>query len=305
MRNISKYMIISFSLVLYWTNNSLGQGCSDAGFCTINSFKPSQEDTTKSKNNQCKIGGFFGSADHDIAVYGGYIEYNRQLSDKMGVDVKLTTIAQNGNDISVFGISDLFLNVNYKANKNLSFTLGTKLPFNTADQTQENNPLPMDYQSSLGTFDLIFGLGYTIHKLHIVAAIQQPLTQNDNQFLAIKYPTPHPFSNFQTTNNFTRASDILLRISYPVPLSQKLSLTPSLLPIYHLANDKYTDDLGIEKEIDGSLGLTLNGNVYLDYEISTNNFIQLNAGMPFVVRDARPDGLTRSFIANVEYRMRF
>ena len=44
---------------------------------------------------------------------------------------------------------------------------------------------------------------------------------------------------------------------------------------------------------------------YLDYEINSKNIIQLNLGMPFIVRDIRPDGLTRSFIANIEYKIKF
>nr|MBP7274271.1 hypothetical protein [Saprospiraceae bacterium] len=86
---------------------------------------------------------------------------------------------------------------------------------------------------------------------------------------------------------------------------QNLKITPSLLPIFHLTNDKYTDITGVEKEITGSQGLTLHGNIYLDYHIYTTNALQLNIGMPFVVRDARPDGLTRGFIANLEYRIGF
>lgn len=78
-----------------------------------------------------------------------------------------------------------------------------------------------------------------------------------------------------------------------------------MLPIYHLTNDKFTDELNIKREIEGSQGLTLNGNVYFDYEFNAKSSLQLNVGMPFVVRDARPDGLTRSFIANLEYRIKF
>ena len=77
------------------------------------------------------------------------------------------------------------------------------------------------------------------------------------------------------------------------------------MPIYHLINDKYTDEFNVEQEITGSQGLTLNGNIYLDYEINRKNKIQINMGMPFIVRDSRPDGLTRSFIANLEYRIKF
>lgn len=163
----------------------------------------------------------------------------------------------------------------------------------------------MDYQSSLGTFDLLFGIGYEVKKIQVVAAIQQPLTQNGNQFLASNYPITSHLRTFQSTNKFQRSGDVLLRVSYPIYLNSKLKLTPSILPIYHLTNDKYTDDLNMKREINGSKGLTLNGNAYLDYEISNKSIIQFNIGLPFVVRDTRPDGLTRSFIANIEYKVKF
>jgi len=94
-------------------------------------------------------------------------------------------------------------------------------------------------------------------------------------------------------------------VSYPISLNSKIKLTPSILPIYHLTNDSYKDEFNVEKEIIGSQGMTLNGNVYLEYEINHKNILQLNVGMPFIVRDARPDGLTRSIIANLEYRIKF
>jgi len=295
-------LIALFSLIEY---NSYGQGCSDAGFCTINSFKPNSADSSTVLNNQFKIGAFFGKADNAISVYGNYIEYNRQLNDKFGLDVKLTTLAQNGNGISTFGLSDIFLNANYKTSENLRLTIGTKLPLSNANKTYNNLPLPMDYQASLGTLDLIFGIGYEIGKIQFIAAMQLPLTQNNNQFIAMNYPINSELRTFQSTNKFERSSDVLLRVSYPVNINSKLKFTPSILPIYHLTNDKFTDEFNVKKEIKGSQGLTLNGNVYLDYAINSKNIIQFNAGLPFVVRDVRPDGLTRSFIANLEYRIKF
>ena len=163
----------------------------------------------------------------------------------------------------------------------------------------------MDYQASLGTFDLILGVGYEIKKVQFVVAAQQPLTQNNNQFIASNYPINSKLGSFQSTNKFERSGDILLRMSYPINLHSKLRLTPSILPIYHLTNDKFTDEFNIKREIIGSQGLTLNGNAYFDYEINNNNSLQLNIGMPVVVRDARPDGLTRGFVANLEYRVKF
>lgn len=300
---ILKITLVCLQLVL--ADYTFGQGCSDAGFCTINSFKPNSNDSIKATNNQLKIGVFLGKADHSISAYGSYIEYNRQLNDKFSIDLKLTSLAQNGNGISVFGLSDVFINVNYKASKNLRLSIGSKIPLSNSNNSLNNLALPMDYQSSLGTFDLIFGIGYEIKKIQLVAAIQHPLTQNDNQFFATSYPADSPLRSFQSTNNFKRSGDVLLRVSYLFSVTNKFKLTLSILPIYHLSNDKYTDELNIEKEIQGSQGLTLNGNIYFDYEIDRKNAIQLNLGMPFIVRDSRPDGLTRSLIANLEYRIKF
>ncbi len=299
------FIFIVITICTLSKSHTYAQGCSDAGFCTINSFKPNITDSTGITNNQLKVGAFFGKADNSISVYGIYLEYNRQINEKFGLDSKITTLAQDGNGISVFGASDIFVNVNYKGGKGLKFTLGTKIPLTDASRTYNNLPLPMDYQASLGTLDLIFGIGYEIRKIQFVAAIQQPVTQNNNQFIDTNYPTNSELRTFQSTNKFERSGDVLFRVSYPINLSSKLKLTPSILPIYHLANDKYTDEFNVQKEIKGSQGLTLNGNAYLDYEINSKNSVQFIMGIPFIVRDARPDGLTRSFIANLEYRIKF
>ena len=300
-----KLILIPTILLTIGSSYSFGQGCSDAGFCTINSFKPNRSDSTELVNNQFKIGAFYGMADNTIAVYGNYLEYNRQLTGKLGLDAKLTTSAQNGNGISTDGLSDIFVNANVKASEKVKLTLGAKIPLSNASKTYENLPLPMDYQASLGTFDLIFGIGYEIKKIQFIAAIQQPITQNDNQFIASNYPINSELRTFQSTRKFERSGDVLLRVSYPTNINSKLKLTPSVLPIYHLTNDKYTDEFNVKQEIKGSKGLTLNGNAYLDYEINSKNSFQLNVGMPFIVRENRPDGLTRGFIANIEYRIRF
>jgi hypothetical protein len=306
--------LLLFGLISFY-NSSYSQGCSDAGFCTINSFKPNNTDSTPLTKNQFKTGAFWGNADNSILAYGAYIEFNRQLNNKWSIDLKITSLGQNGNNISAFGLSDAFINANFKANENLKFTIGTKLPFSRANKQippnktmpQFTSSLPMDYQASLGTVDLIFGVGYQFKKIQLAAAIQQPITQNSNTFTPYTISTVgySELNQFQNTNQFIRSGDVLIRISYPFTLKERLMITPSLLPIYHLANDKYTDFTNIQREIIGSQGLTLNGNLYFDYKLNDKNTIQLNMGMPFIVRKSRPDGLTRSFIMNLEYRFNF
>jgi hypothetical protein len=281
-----------------------GQGCSDAGFCTLNGMKPNSGlfgDT----DNQFKVGLSMGGADRNIGVLGHYFEYNTKLSDRFSFDTKITALGQQGNGISSYGFSDIYLNGNLRVKEGTKFLIGGKLPLSNANKKQNDVALPMDYQASLGTVDLILGLGQQIGKLQIMAGYQQPITQNKNRFKAEDYPAGHPLRAFQTTNLYNRSGDVLLRLSYLIIGKEKLKLNASLLPIYHLANDTYTDAAGIRKEIVGSQGITLNANAFLDYDFNASHGLQLNFGMPLLVREARPDGLTRSGLGTLEYRLKF
>jgi hypothetical protein len=282
-----------------------GQGCSDAGFCTINNISPSNTDSSTVKLNQVKAGVSYGAADYSISVLSPFVEYSRKIGDRFSIDAKVTSISQSGNDISVFGISDLFLSANVFVSKKTSATLAGKLPFSDAGKTLDGLPLPMDYQSSLGTFDLIFGINSRIGKVQIAGAFQLPLSQNKNKFLSEMYSTDSELSKFQSTNEFKRSGDALVRISLPFRLNNKMNLTLGLLPIYHLANDKFTDSSNTEVEIIGSSGLTLNFNIHFDINVGESKNLQFILAAPLIVRDARPDGLTRSFLVAVEYRIGF
>ncbi len=304
MQNRGLGIILIFVLgSIFYT--AYGQGCSDAGFCTLGSFKPGGLDSNSRFRNQLKIGVSYGSGDHSISIFGTHFDYQRVLNKKLVLNAKLSSLSQSANAISTFGFSDLFLNLDYPINEIGKLTVGFKLPLNDGSKLRDNLPLPMDYQSSLGTLDFLLGISRELNKFHLALAFQLPLSQNQNEFIAEDYPTGSSLKQFQTTNQFIRRGDMMLRAAYPLRINYKFKITPGLLPIIHLGKDKYTDRQGIERAIDGSQGLTLNGTVHIDYEMNDKHSIQLNTGAPFVVRKERPDGLTRSFIATVEYRRKF
>lgn len=286
------------------SRNINAQGCSDPGFCTLSSIKPQDGGFTDAKN-RLRIGASIGQADYDISVFANYLEFNRALTNKIGLDAKITSLSQSGNGISTFGLSDIYLNANFKLSNNFRFTLGTKLPLADGNTKKDGISLPMDYQSSLGTVDIIIGIGVSVEKLQIMAAFQQPVSKNENQFMSEDYPQGTLFNSIHTTNKFERSGDVLLRVSYPFALSKKLTFSPGLLPIYHLMEDRFSWGDGSGGAILGSKGLTLNGNLFLDYSINEKNGIQFSLGVPFIVRDVRPDGLTRSFVAGLEYNYSF
>lgn len=296
MQKIVLYLTIAFIFLIV---NTQAQGCSDAGFCTVDILKPVGAFEEETQKNQLKLGLNFGEADNNISTFGQYIEYKRLFNNKFSFNVKVTGLSQRGNAISNFGLADFYLNGNYKVGEKTSLTGGFKIPLTNGNDTKNGVSLPMDYQSSLGTFDLILGIAHSVKKFNLAFAYQQPLSQNKNQFI-----NNSPNSGFFSTSNYERAGDVLVRISYPFEVTKKFKITPSLLPIYHLLEDRVTINK-IEQKIKGSNGLTLNGNAYFDYNINDKNALQFSLGMPFVVRDARPDGLTRKFVANIEYSIRF
>ena len=281
------------------------QGCSDAGLCTIDALKPDASSTVELTKNKLSIGMSVGAADYNISAYGGYLGYKRFLGQRLSIDAKLTFLAQSGNDISVGGPGDIFANINYQLSQAFTITAGTKIPLNKADRELDGLPLPMDYQSSLGTFDLLAGIRYNPNKWQMALAVQIPLAQNENHFFPGLYDPLSPLYEIQATNEFERQADILLHVSCAFDLTDKLTLTPGLLPIYHLGEDQFTDIDGVKQSIDGSEGLTLNATIYFDYEIGESGSLEFNLGFPLVVRDARPDGLTRSFVFGVGYNYTF
>ncbi|PIF47675.1 hypothetical protein CLU96_4743 [Chryseobacterium sp. 52] len=305
MKNQYVYFLCAF-FVITTTGLLQAQGCSDAGFCTVNSLKPkNNKDSISLYKNQLKIGFSLGKADHSIHTYSPYLEYNREINSKFGISVKASALSQSGNGINNFGLSDVYLNTNYRVDRNLSFTLGTKIPLTDGNRAKDGQILPMDYQSSLGTWDMIVGVGYQVKKLQLALALQQPLTQNSNQFIAENSPVNSMWRDFQSTKDFKRSGDVLLRASYPFKINNQLQITPSLLNIYHLTQDKFTNTSGMEQKIDGSEGLTMNGNLFIDYNLNQTHAFQLNLGAPFLYRDTRPDGLTRKFVATLEYSLNF
>jgi hypothetical protein len=281
------------------------QGCSDAGICSISSFKPTVGEEYEEQKNEVKFGFSTGGADHMIAVFGGNISYTRRLGSKLSLNAKATLAVQTGNDVSVTGPGDVYLNLDYKVAPKFTITGGVKIPLTDGNKLKDDKPLPMDYQSSLGTTDLVLGLGYRLEKWQWVLALQQPLTQNENAYFPSIYGPGSPLGDFQATNQFERKGDLLLRVSYPISLRENIMFTPGLLPIYHLGEDEYTDMDGTVQTIEGSEGLTLNATLFMDIALSLSSSLELNVGFPFIVRESRPDGLTRGYVMGAEYAIRF
>lgn len=300
--------LAALSLLLPGSVSLQAQGCSDAGVCTISAFQPKSPDAAPLSNN-VRIGAGFGVADYEIGVLSSMLEYQRRWSPRFSTDLRLTHLSHFERFFGpVHGPGDVFVTGNVQASDRLSASLGLKIPLANGDRRDGNGAtMPMDLQSSLGTLDLIAGMGYRIGRLELFLAWQQPLTQNDNSFLSPCEEAPADLCDpvYPSTQGFRRAGDLMLRAALPWQPGTRWTFTPGLLGIYHLANDSYLNRFGLRRDFEGSQGLTLNVNLFIEYAFSDRDKLQLQLGAPAVVRESRPDGLTRALVSGLQYHRQF
>ncbi|MFV8370758.1 hypothetical protein [Flavobacterium sp. LB2R40] len=291
-------------IVLGIFSNSFAQGCSDAGICSIgNGFQTAD----KELKNGIEVGAIFGAGEADLTYFSPYLTYTRSINDQWALSSKITYSVASGSfgERGAFGDAYLIGNYNWKPKTNTQWSslLGFKIPFTSSNLKINEFSLPLDYQSSLGTFDLIAGLNFNYKKWDFNTAVQIPVFNNNKNSYFKEFSNTN---DFPSTNLFERKSDALFRTTYTFQTAnKKFTFKPNVLFIYHLGEDRFENAFGKRETIKNSDGLTINGNIIGAYAINTKNSIQLSLATPFVVREVRPDGLTRKFTAGIVYKVSF
>lgn len=283
---------------------SFAQGCSDAGICSVGkAFDPEE----KLLKNNVEVAAIYGIGEADVTYISPYISYARKFTEAFSLSVKVTFSSADGDFGTRAAFGDAYLVGNYnfkeKNKKQWSALVGWKFPFTSSNLKINDYSLPLDYQSSLGTFDLFLGTNLKYKKWDFNAAIQIPVFNNNKNSYFDEFSTA---DDFPTTNLFERKSDVLFRTTYTIKtVNNKFTFKPNVLFIYHLGQDSFENQFSNREKIEGSDGLTINGNLISAYNFNKQNSIELSLATPFVVRDIRPDGLTRSFVLGVSYKVSF
>ncbi|WP_165930284.1 hypothetical protein [Flavobacterium sp. GT3P67] len=285
-------------------SNSFAQGCSDAGICSIGT---GFQITDKELKNGIEVGSIFGAGEADVIYFSPYISYTRTINERFALSSKITYSVASGSfgKRGAFGDAYFIGNYNWKPKTNTQWSslLGFKIPFTSSNLKINEFSLPLDYQSSLGTFDLIAGLNLNYKKWDFNTAVQIPVFNNNKNSYFKEFSNT---DDFPSTNLFERKPDALFRTTYTFQTSnKKFTFKPNVLFIYHLGEDSFENAFGKRETIKDSDGLTINGNIIGAYAINTQNSIELSLATPFVVREARPDGLTREFTAGIIYKVSF
>lgn len=240
----------------------------------------------------------YGEGDNKTSNLTNSLELNYQLSNKIYSQLKVPYTYISGNLGSVSGVGDLTFSFSYtalnKIKKSVNVVAGIKIPTSSSNSDINNKPLPMAYQTSLGTVDGLFGVNYRLSKWDFTLAYQHSFNQNKNQYLHT-FSLENDYNSYFESKNLKRADDAVFRINKSF-LFKNATLTSGLLFIYHLQNDTYENLLGTRVESKGSQGLTLNLNAAVIFPISRKVDFTFIYARPLKIRDARPDGLTRSFV---------
>lgn len=292
--------LLTLVICTLFSMQSYAQGCADAGLCSIGPMKSSEFYDNTPTNGELRFRPSYGLGEKQVSVIGLQLEGDYNIKDVVYFQFQLPYIITTGDLGNANGLGDLALSLSVPVYKSEEVTTtifaGTKIPFQDGNALHNGNPLPMAYQPSLGTYDVLGGVAVRYKQFLFSAGYQQPLTQNENTFVET---FTDPDNESWTTNKFERQADLALRAEYSKENPEKINWKAGILGIVHMGNDTYEDpEDGIRKEIDGSSGLTLNltGGIsksFGDYTLGAD------LGFPVMAREARPDGLTRSFVLGI------
>jgi hypothetical protein len=308
--------ITSCSLLLLASFFSFSQGCSDAGFCTMGAMKPDQPYNKKIKVKllSMEMSFYRGTTTLTPIVYVATADLNFSLNRRNTFQVKLPyqfVDGQLANTSSVGDISLCFTRNIFSSDKfDLNLSLGGKIPTNSSDKDTHGLPLPMYYQTSLGTYDFITGLSLINRKWLFATGIQIPLNQNNNQFTWSAWDGDKErayIDRYAQAKDLKRGVDIMFRVERNFRLS-RLNFSVGLLPIYRITPDEITNgkDLRTSSERgNNAIGLALSAIGTVGYNFNVKSGVRLLVGHKIVQREFSPDGLTRVLVSSVTYIYRF
>lgn len=308
-------------ITLFFTFDSIGQGCSDAGFCTMGAMRPNQAYSKKLrlKLRSIEYNFYRGTSLLSPIIYAHTVEFNASLGNKMNIQAKIPYMHIEGKLGKNDGFGDVSLSVTREIKQingwNIGATIGAKFPTNNANATVSNTqsggknvPLHMYYQTSLGSIDGVAGISIINSKWMFATGIQMAFTQNENYFQWgdwDQFEDQEYLQQYNVGRNLARGTDIMLRVERSFRFTN-FDFSFGLLPIYRIKRDEvYKPEYDLREQLDETIGLALTSLTSLGYSFSVKNGVRLIYGRKIIDRNKNPDGLTRHDVWSMSYIYRF
>lgn len=285
----------------------------------MGAMKPDQPFNKKIqlKLRSMEISFYRGTTTLTPVVYVATADMNFGLNSKTSLQVKLPYQYVTGRLANTSGMGDISLcltrNVFNSEKSDINFSLGAKIPSNHSDKSTNGLPLPMYYQTSLGTYDVIGGLSMITRQWLFATGVQVPLNQNNNQFVwkAWSGTTEEDYvDRYNQAKDLRRGIDVMVRVERNFRFS-RFNFSLGLLPIYRVKRDTFTksgtaaNSPEIRITHPDARGLAMSGIFTAGYSFNVRTGMKLLLGHKFVQRSVNPDGLTREFVSTLSYYYRF
>ena len=283
----------------------------------MGAMKPDQPFNKKIqlKLRSMEVSFYRGSTTLTPIVYVATADMNFSLNSKTSFQVKLPYQAVDGRLGKTSSLGDISLcftrNIYTTEKFDVNFSVGGKIRTNKSDKIAENGlGLPMYYQTSLGTYDLIAGASLISRHWLFATGIQIPFTKNGNQFHWRYWENQVDAEELAYVREYAnalelkRGIDVMIRVERNFRYS-RFNFTLGALPIYRITKDETADPDGTRHKRDGTTGLALSGIFTTGYSFGVRSGVKLLLGHKFVNRDYNPDGLTREFVSTISYYYRF
>ena len=309
---MKKCCALLYTFVFLLSIHSLGQGCSDAGFCTMGAMKPDQPFNKKIRLTlrSMELSFYRGTTTLTPVIHVATADMNFGLNSRTSFQVKLPYQFVTGRLANTSGLGDISLcftkNLITREKYDVNLSLGTKIPTNNSDKEIDGRPLPMYYQTSLGTYDAIAGISLITKQWLFATGIQVPLNENKNQFIWARWedhPEKKYVDRYNQARNLRRGTDVMLRVERNFRFS-RFNFSLGLLPIYRITRDEIMPG-AVRVKRDDAQGLALSGIFTTGYNFNVRSGVKALIGHKIVQRDFNPDGLTRELVTSISYVYRF
>ena len=308
----------TFVLLLVALSETFSQGCSDAGFCTMGAMKPDQPFNKKisMRLRSMELSFYHASTITTTKISSVTADLNFSLNSKYSFQVKIPYLIANGRFAETHGLSDISLcvtrNVYTHEKFDINVSLGAKIPTNDSNLKNDKGwPLPMYYQTSLGSYDGILGVSLISRNWLLATGIQHPFTKNGNEFAWkvedewAEWKDREYLRHYSEAAELRRGTDVMLRVERNFRFS-RFNFSLGMLPIYRLNNDEILDRLtNTRYKISNAHGLALSALLTAGYRFNVRSGIKLLVGKKLTNRDVNPDGLSREAVSTFSYYYRF
>lgn len=210
------------------------------------------------------------------------------------------------------GWGDVFVNVTHaivvKDSYRLNLTGGVKIYTSRPDKkSAEGIAMPLYQQTTYGSNDLSIGGSLVTRKWVVAAGYQHALNRVKNDFNHEDWEG-HDLENviivYDPSAGLERGDDIMVRAERNFRLS-RFNFYVGGLGLWRITPDKTLNQSGELRKVEGSTGLALNAVTGAGYQFNTRMGIRLLVAVKAKERDANPDGLSRNFVSQFAYIVRF